>query len=73
MSKWPANPGAYADRERKKAEIEAELVTYHVWASGRDALVVRAVTNGLSKHRVHVLTGISRTTIDTILEKTLRM
>jgi hypothetical protein len=31
--------------------------------------VTGAVANGISKHRVHVLTGIARTTIDRITEK----
>jgi hypothetical protein len=35
----------------------------------RDGLVTGAVANGISKHRVHVLTGIARTTIDRITEK----
>ncbi len=33
----------------------------------RDDLVIGAIDAGLSKHRVHVLTGIARTTIDDIL------
>jgi hypothetical protein len=35
----------------------------------RDGLVLGAVSHGISKHRVHVLTGIARTTIDDILKK----
>ena len=35
----------------------------------RDELVLGAVACGISKHRVHVLTGIARTTIDDILKK----
>jgi len=40
------------------------------WAevtASRDERVRAAVAAGLSKHRVHVLTGIGRTTIDRIL------
>lgn len=33
----------------------------------RDDLVRGAVAAGISKHRVHVLTGIARTTIDKIV------
>jgi hypothetical protein len=33
----------------------------------RDGLVRQALDWGLSKHRVHVLTGIARTTIDRIV------
>lgn len=35
----------------------------------RDYLVRGAVDAGISKHRVHVLTGIARTTIDKILKE----
>ena len=35
----------------------------------RDDLVRGAVRAGISKHRVHVLTGIARTTIDKVLAK----
>ena len=34
----------------------------------RDPLVRAAVEAGVSKHRIHVLTGIARTTIDTIIQ-----
>ena len=33
----------------------------------RDARVRAAVTAGLSKHRVHLITGIGRSTIDRII------
>jgi hypothetical protein len=42
------------------------------WAStsrNRDNIVRRAVKAGVSKHRVHVITGLGRSTIDRILEK----
>lgn len=42
----------------------AEWVTV---TQDRDNRVRAAVRAGVSKHRVHVLTGISRTTIDRIL------
>lgn len=35
----------------------------------RDGLVCDAHAAGISKHRVHVLTGIARTTIDSILRE----
>lgn len=41
-----------------------------VWAANqqwRNALVRRAHAAGVTKYRIHVLTGISRTTIDRIL------
>jgi hypothetical protein len=42
----------------------AEWVTV---TQDRDNRIRAAVDAGVSKHRVHVLTGISRTTIDRIL------
>jgi hypothetical protein len=48
---------------------EAELMLSE-WATvvrDRDARVLSAVRAGVSKHRVHQLTGISRSTIDRIL------
>lgn len=35
--------------------------------ASRDDLVRTAVANGISKNRIHVLTGIARTTIDRII------
>lgn len=35
----------------------------------RDGLVRGAVAAGISKHRVHLLTGIARTTIDAIMQR----
>jgi hypothetical protein len=37
------------------------------WDASRDEIVRGAVAAGISKHRVHVLTGIARTTIDRIV------
>jgi hypothetical protein len=36
--------------------------------SERDPLVLGAIAIGISKNRVHVLTGIARTTVDRIAE-----
>jgi hypothetical protein len=49
---------ALARWARDRAELDAT----------RDPLVRGAVEAGLSKHRIHVLTGIARTTIDTIVK-----
>jgi hypothetical protein len=46
----------WGERQRQNAET-------------RDDLVRASVTYGIAKHRVHVLTGIARTTIDKIVEK----
>lgn len=57
----------------KRAALELVLCR---WAAerreadeSRDDLVRGAVAAGISKHRVYVLTGIARTTIDGILKK----
>lgn len=51
-----------------KAAAERELTQYRRTVDGRDELVRRANKAGVSKHRIHVLTGIARTTIDRILK-----
>lgn len=51
------------------AAAERELTEYRRWADGRDGMVRRARAVGVSKHRIHVLTGIARTTIDRILKE----
>jgi hypothetical protein len=48
-------------------EAERMLTEWAAVTASRDERVRSAVTAGLSKHRVHVLTGIGRTTIDRIL------
>ena len=50
------------------AAAERELTEYRRWSDGRDDLVRRANAVGVSKNRIHVLTGIARTTIDRILK-----
>jgi hypothetical protein len=35
----------------------------------RDELLLAAIAAGISKHRVHVLTGIARTTINAVIQK----
>ena len=58
------------------AQIEALEFALTGWgdenrriAAERDPLVRCAVARGISKHRVHVLTGIARSTIDDILSR----
>jgi murein tripeptide amidase MpaA len=48
---------------------ERELIQYGRTVSGRDDMVRRARAAGVSKHRIHILTGIARTTIDRILKE----
>ena len=49
------------------AEAEQLLTEWSAVVRDRDNRVRSAVMAGISKHRVHVLTGISRSTIDRIL------
>ena len=48
-------------------EAEAMLVDWRIVVRSRDERVRAAVAAGLTKHRVSVLTGIGRSTIDRIL------
>lgn len=48
-------------------EAEAMLLEWRTVVRSRDERVRAAVAAGLSKHRVHVLTGIGRMTVDKIL------
>ena len=45
--------------------------TWREWAGLRDVVVINALAAGVPKVRVHALTGIARTTIDSI-EKSAR-
>ena len=47
---------------------ERGLINYRATVEGRDDLVVHALDAGLTKHRIHVLSGISRSTIDRIID-----
>lgn len=44
-------------------EAEAELTAYAETVAGRDDMVRRAIAAGITKHRIHTLTGIARTTL----------
>lgn len=50
-----------------REEAEKALVCYADTLGGRDRLVLAALSAGLSKHRIYVLSGIARTTIDKII------
>lgn len=47
-------------------DAERELTNYHRVVTDRDNMVRRARAAGISKNRIHTLTGIARTTIDRI-------
>jgi hypothetical protein len=51
----------------KREEAELMLTEYAAVARSRDERVRFAVAEGISKHRVHVLSGLGRMTIDRIL------
>lgn len=53
-------------REQQAAEIA--LADWAEQNARRDDLVRQAIQLGVSKRRVHVLTGIARTTIDRIVD-----
>lgn len=53
--------------EAEREAAEQDLATYRQIVDGRNPMVRRAIAAGVSKHRVHALTGIARTTIDRIL------
>lgn len=50
-------------------DAERELVNYHRVVTDRDNRVRRALAAGISKNRIHALTGIARTTLDRILKE----
>lgn len=49
------------------AEAEVLLIEWAAMDRSRDDRIRAALGAGLSKHRIHVLTGIARTTIDRVL------
>jgi hypothetical protein len=51
-------------KQRQEADAEREEL-----ARARDDLVLAALAAGITKHRIHVLTGIARTTIDKIVSE----
>jgi hypothetical protein len=53
----------------EQATSEKELTAFRATTEGRDGMVRRARTAGISKHRIHVLSGIARTTIDRIVKE----
>jgi len=51
----------------RREELEAKLIQWAQTVATRDELIRSAVAAGITKHRVHVLTGIARTTVDKIV------
>jgi len=51
-------------------EAESMLTAWATARQDRDTMIRQALAAGLTKHRIHLLTGISRTTIDRIITNT---
>lgn len=58
-----------ARRRLAQAELEYDLALWAVNQERRDSLLRRAYAAGIPKHRIHVLTGVARTTIDRVLDQ----
>lgn len=58
-----------ADQAPSLDQSEAELIEWANIDRDRDARVRRARAAGMSKYRINQLTGISRVTLDRILEE----
>lgn len=58
-------------REERQAAAERDLTEYRRIASSRDSRVLEAHNTGISKNRIHTLTGIARTTVDRIVEDSM--
>lgn len=52
-----------------KESAEAALREYAEVTADRDNRIRQAYTEGITKNRIHTITGIARTTIDRILEE----
>jgi hypothetical protein len=53
---------------KEQHEMEGRLIGYREMTAQRDELVRAALATGLTKHRIFVLSGIARTTIDRALD-----
>ena len=58
-------------REERRLAAERNLTEYQRIASSRDSRVLDAHNAGISKNRIHTLTGIARTTVDRIVEDSM--
>jgi hypothetical protein len=56
------------EKERLEESLKGWASDTHRLTEQRDRLVTHAVDIGISKHRIHDLTGIARTTIDRIIK-----
>jgi hypothetical protein len=58
-----------AEGKLTPGEAERLLTEWAASFGGRDPLVLAAYRAGVSKHRIHALTGIARTTLDRVLSE----
>jgi hypothetical protein len=54
------------DDDFRRACLESQLQTLGNWLDARDAVIIRAHEAGISKQRIHRITGVARTTINRI-------
>lgn len=54
-------------------DVERRLIEWRIVTESRDALVWEALELGVSKNRVYMLSQISRTTIDRIIDDHVRL
>ncbi len=57
------------EKERVEQSLKGWASDSRRLTEQRDSLVTHALELGISKHRIHVLTGIARTTIDRIIKE----
>ena len=60
---------AQQEAEAALTRWAAQRQEWDKWNATRDSLVLAALAAGITKHRIHVLTGMARTTIDKIISK----
>ena len=54
--------------QQEQGRLEAELIEWAMAQADRDNLIRAALAAGVTKQRVHELTGIARTTINRIVK-----
>jgi hypothetical protein len=58
-----------SEREQLEQSLSGLAANARALTAQRDLLIRRALALGITKHRIYVLTGIARTTIDRIIAK----
>lgn len=52
-----------------KVTKEYALIMWTQHQKKRDELIIDAIEAGITKHRIHIITGIARSTIDRIVDQ----